>query len=458
MKIGKNMGFDPAIFKAYDIRGVFPTQLDEETAYKIAQGYARVFKPAKPVVVGRDVRNSAPVIQAKVIKGLSDAGVDVVDIGLVSTEEYYFAVGRYGYGGGIQVTASHNPKEYIGMKMVLADVVPVSGENGIYEIRNFVQDGEKNITDKKGTVSRKDVLDDFCKFALDWLDRENFKPMKLVYNPNFGFEGKVLNRLVEIGKLPFELIPLNAEPNGDFPKGRPDPFIPENRPEFVELVKKSRADMGVAWDADADRVFFCTGDGTFIDSYYINALLIKLNLKKYPGGKIIYDPRYTWALIDATNEAGGIPILERVGHSYIKAGMRKENAIFSGESSGHTFYRDFWFADSGILPLFQVINLINGEGKTLDKMVKSLMEKYFISGEINSEVEDKEKIFKQVSQKYSDAKQSDFDGLSIEYDDWRANIRASNTEPVFRLNLEAKSRMLMEEKRDELLSIIRGIK
>ena len=450
------MGYDASIFKAYDIRGIYPQQLDKDIAYRIAQGYVRVFNPTKPIVVGRDVRNSAPTIQAHVIKGLIDAGVDVIDIGLVSTEEFYFTVGNYNYGGGIQVTASHNPKEYIGMKMVQEGVEPISGENGIFDIKSIVESNENILAENKGTVTEKDVLDDFCNYALKWVDTKKLKQIKLVYNPNFGFEGEVIKRLVEIGKLPFDLIALNAEPNGNFPKGRPDPFIPENRPEFVELVKSSHADLGVAWDADADRVFFCADDGTFLDSYFTNRIIIKLMLEKYPNSKIVYDPRYTWALIDATKENGGVPIISRVGHSYIKQMMRQENAVFSGESSGHTYYRDFWYSDTGIIPLLQIAEFISTSSKKLSEIMNPVLQKYLISGEINIEVKDNEKIFRTIEEKYSDAQIDKLDGISIEYQDWQANVRASNTEPIMRLNVEAKSQQLMEEKRDELLSIIRS--
>ncbi|EKD57028.1 MAG: hypothetical protein ACD_58C00021G0006 [uncultured bacterium] len=446
--------FDPKCFKAYDVRGIYPDQIDDETAYKVGQAYADFVKPQGKIAVGMDVRNSSPALKKNLIQGFVDAGVDVVDIGLVSTEEYYFAVGYYKFSGGIQVTASHNPKEYGGFKMVREDVIPISGDTGLFDIRDKVTAGFKLESDKKGIVEIKDIHDDFARFALTFINASKIKPLKLVYNPNFGFEGYVLKKVVELGKLPLDLVPLNAQPDGNFPKGRPDPFIPENRPEFVELVKSSGADLGVAWDADADRVFFCADGGTFVESYFINSILIGRILDKNPGEKIIYDPRNTWALIDAIKSHGGTPLLERVGHSFIKARMRKDNAIFSGESSGHTYFRDFYYADSGIIPLLLVLEMLSESGKKLSEILEPVFSKYFISGEINFETPNKDKIFGILKQKYADSQFSDLDGISIEYPDWRFNLRGSNTEPKLRLNLEAKSQKIMEEKRDEVNKII----
>lgn len=447
---------DTKIFKAYDIRGIYPEQIDEQGAYAIGQGYAQIVKPKKPVVIGRDVRLYSKSLQKEIIRGLNDAGVDTIDIGLISTEMCYFAVGYYGYGGGIQVTASHNPKEWHGAKMVMEHVVPISTDNGINEIRDFACSNQFIHNKIRGVNIEKNVIDDFCQFILNFVNYKSFKPMKLVYNPNFGYEGEVLKHLVKKGSLPLELIPLNDQPNGEFPKGRPDPFITENRLEFIDLVKQSNVDFGVTWDADADRVFFCAGDGTFVDPYYLNSLLIKHILKAHPGGKIIYDPRYTWSLLDAINQSGGEPILCRVGHSFIKAKMREVGAIMAGESSGHTYYKDFWFADSGLIPLLQVLELLSKEGKSLKELTKPLLNKYFISGEINTEVANKDGKMKELAFKYSDANISWFDGVSIEYSDWRANIRQSNTENLLRLNLEARSYELMESKRDEMLALIRN--
>ncbi|MBI3261492.1 phosphomannomutase/phosphoglucomutase [Candidatus Berkelbacteria bacterium] len=452
------------IFKAYDIRGVWPNEINAQDGYKIAQAYAEVIKPKAAVVVGYDVRIHSRKLAEKVIEGLTDAGVDVISIGLVSTEMMYFAVGSLKAGGGIQVTASHNPSEWHGMKMVRAQAAPISGESGLAEIKAAAL--AKNVAPSAppGTATQRDVLNDYIDFVINWIDRAAIKPLTLVYNPNFGLEGKLLEALVARTKLPLTIIPLNAEPDGTFPKGRPDPFVPENRSEFVALVKSTGADLGVAWDADADRVFFCADDGTFLEPYYTNLLLIEQILKKNPGENIIYDPRTVWATLDVIKQFGGKPVPSRVGHSFIKTVMREHNAAFSGEASGHTYFRDFWYADTGIIPLLLILELVSKSDKKLGELVRPYLEKYPISGEINSTVSDTNTILKKLETNYNDAKLDHFDGLTIEYDDlprqnrrgWRANIRSSNTEPLLRLNLEAKTKELVEQKRNELLSIIRA--
>ena len=322
------MKIDPSVFKAYDIRGLYPESINEDLVYKVAQGYVEIIKPEGKIAVGMDVRISSPGLKKQVIAGLTDVGIDVVDIGLISTEELYFAVGNYKLAGGISVTASHNPKEYNGIKMVKAGAAPISSDNGILEIRDFCQSGKTIKADKKGGVETKDVLEDFAKFMVSFVDTSKIKPTKLGINPNFGFEGEVLKAVIKAGNLPLTVVGINDTPDGTFPKGRPDPFLPENRPQLVELVKAEKCDLGVAWDADADRVFFATSSGIFVEPYYTNAALIAYMLKKMPGSTIIYDPRYTWALIDSALQNGGKAVIERVGHSYIKSAMRKENAFF----------------------------------------------------------------------------------------------------------------------------------
>lgn len=449
------MKIDPSIFKSYDIRGTYPDQINEEMIYRIGQAYVKIIKPKGRLAIGRDVRLSSPSLHKELIKSITNTGIDVLDIGLCSTEMFYFAVGNYKLSGGLQVTASHNPKEYNGLKMVREDARPISSDTGIYDIRDLIIENKENIKfERKGQIEQKDVMDDFVKFALNFSVTKSIKPLKLVYNPNFGYEGEVLKEVVETGKLPLTLVPLNEKPDGNFPKGRPDPFKPENRPEFVELVKSSGADLGVAWDADADRVFFCTASGQFVESYFMNALLIKQILQKNPGSTIIYDPRYTWALIDSIEDNGGKAVISKVGHSFIKEKMREENAIFSGESSGHTYFRDFFYADSGMLPLLIVLELISKEGD-LDTLLKPYFEKYPISGEFNNEIEDPKGKMTEIKEKYSDGKLSELDGIAIEYPDWRFSVRSSNTEPLLRLNVEAKTQKLMEEKRDELLALIK---
>ena len=301
---------------------------------------------------------------------------------------------------------------------------------------------------------QKNILDDFTSFLLKFIDTKAIKPLKVVINPNFGFQGEVIKYVVKKGNLPITLVGLNDTPDGTFPKGRPDPFVPENRPEFLNLVKNQGADFGIAWDADGDRVFFATEKGDFIESYYMNALFIADILKKNPGAKIIYDPRYTWALIDAAKENGGEAILERVGHSFIKARMRKEDAVFCGESSGHTYFRDFWYADCGVIPALMVMEMVSKKGKKLSELVEPLFNKYFISGEINTTVSNAKMVLEKIKEKYNEAQISEIDGVSIEYADWRANIRPSNTEPLFRLNVEAKSQELLDLKKREIIDFL----
>lgn len=452
----KTQEINKAIFKAYDIRGVYPTEINEDLAYKIAQGYVKFVQPKGKVVVGMDVRTMSPALKDAVIKGLNDAGIDVVDIGLVSTDMYYFAVGQYGYAGGIQVTASHNPKEYGGIKMVREANYPIFGDQGIQQIRDWIVDGEWQVkSDKKGKVETKDIWAEYADFVLKFIDTKALKPLKVVINPNFGLQGKVFRYIIEKGKLPVTVVGINDEPDGTFPKGRPDPFVPENRPEFVGKVKSEKADFGVAWDADGDRVFFATDKGDFVESYYMNALFIGDILDKNPGGKVLYDPRYTWALIDAAKEHGGTALIERVGHSFIKARMKKEDALFCGESSGHTYFKDYWYADCGIIPALLTMEMVSKKG-SLSSMIDPLFAKYPISGEYNTTVEDAQAVLNKLKEKYADAKFSDIDGVSFDYDDWRTNVRTSNTEPLLRMNLEAKTKELMEEKRDEVLGIIRS--
>jgi phosphomannomutase len=450
------MDVDTSIFKAYDIRGIYPDTLNNEVAYKIAQGYVNYVKPKGEVLVGHDVRIHSEELKEDVIRGLTDAGVNVVDVGLISTDMYYFSVGNYKLSGGIQVTASHNPPQWHGMKMVREQVKPLTLEKGINQIKEFVVKNNSYKKNKHGKVRKLNIEEDYANYILSWLTKSKLNNFKIVYNPNFGYAGKIFEKIVSIGNLPFEIIPLNAEPDGSFPKGRPDPFVPENRPEFIELVKSTNSDFGVAWDADADRAFFCANGGLFIEPYFLNTILIKKMLMKYPNEKIIYDPRYTWALIDTIKNNDGKPVVCRVGHSYIKEKMRSENALFATESSGHTYYRYFWYADSGMIPVMQVAEYLSENNITLEDAVKEVMNNYFISGEINTKVKDAKTKMEEISEKYKDAKQSRLDGISIEYTDFRFTVRPSNTEPLLRLTLEAKSKELMESKRDEVLEVIRS--
>lgn len=449
------MIIDPTVFKAYDIRGVYPDNISPELAYKLGQSYAEYIKPKGEVVVGNDVRIHSEELKNKVAEGLMDSGVNVVDIGLISTDMYYFAVGNYGFAGGVQSSASHNPPEFHGFKMIREKVIPISLEEGISQMRDLIQKDDFKTSPTKGKLRKLNIEDDYVNYTLGWLKKKSFKPLKVVINANFGYAGVMFKKIVEAGKLPITIIGLNENPDGTFPKGRPDPFVPENRIEFSELVKSSGADFGIAWDADADRIFFCADGGEFLEPYFLNTVLIKQMLKKFPGEKIVYDPRYTWALIDTVKENGGTPVICRVGHSYIKAKMREENALYATESSGHTYFRDFWYADNGMIPAMQVLEFLSENNTTLSEAIKPVMTKYFISGEINSEVADKGGKMKELTEKYKDGTLDTLDGISIEYSDYRFNVRPSNTESLLRLNVEAKSKEIMEQKRDELLAIIR---
>ena len=450
------MTIDPSIFKAYDIRGIYPENITPELAYKIGQAYAEFIKPKGEVVVGNDVRLHSEELKMKVAEGLMDSGVNVVDIGLISTDMYYFAVGKYGFAGGIQSSASHNPPEFHGFKMIREKVIPLTFEDGIIQIRDLIEKDAFIKSNIKGKIRSLNIDDDYVDYILSWLKVKDIKPFKVVINPNFGYAGVMFRKIVERGGLPIEIIGLNDKPDGTFPKGRPDPFIPENRVEISELVKSSAADFGIAWDADADRVFFCADGGLFAEPYYLNTVLIKQMLKKYPAEKIIYDPRYTWALIDAIKENGGEPVISKVGHSYIKEKMREVNALYATESSGHTYFRDFWYADNGMIPVMQILEFLSENDVKLSDVIKPVMNKYFISGEINTEVTDKEGKMEEIAKKYSDAEISRLDGVAIEYQDYRFVVRPSNTESLLRLTLEAKSKELMEVKRDEVLGIIRS--
>jgi len=448
------MKVDGNIFKAYDIRGIYPEQINEAIAYKVAQGYADFLKPNN-VVIGHDVRLHSEELKKSMIAGLVDAGVNVTDIGLISTEMIYFATGNYGFDGGIQVTASHDSSEFHGAKFVKKDDEPISIETGLGVIKEFVLSNRKIILPQKGSVVHKDILDEFCKYMLGWIDFKNIKPFKILADPNFGYQGKVLDRIIEMGGLPLEIVEINYNPDGNFPKGRPDPQTSKNREEFAKKALESQADFGITWDADGDRVFFASGKGRFLDAYYTNTLLIEYMLAKNPNQKIIYDPRNIGAIVDAIKENGGTPILERAGHSFIKARMREEDALFAGEFSGHTYYRDFWYADSGIIPFLQLLEILSNSNQTLDQMLEPVMKKYFISGEINFTTDKEKEIMDKMEQKYGDSKIDKTDGISCRYSDWRFNIRASHTGvPLLRLNVESENKQLLDQKLAELKEII----
>jgi len=439
------------IFRAYDVRGIYPTEIDEETVYLTAKAYAEWLKP-KQVVLGRDVRVSGPSLFEEAKRGLIEMGVDVVDIGVVSSEMFLFAVGHYEFDGGISITASHNPAEYNGMKLVKEGAVPISIEAGLAEIRDISLKGDFEESAVKGRFESLDIVEDYLNKVFSFVDAANIKPMKVVVNPSNGAGGKIVDLIAKRIKL--NLVKQNFEADGTFPKGAPNPLLPENQVETEDLVRSEKADLGIAWDGDADRVFFFDEKGEFVDPYYIVALLSQIILKKNPGETIVLDLRQIWASVDKIKEAGGNPVINKAGYVFIKDRMRKENAIMGCETSAHYFFRDFYFSDTGMIPALMILELMSETGKTLSELTNPLREKYPISGEKNFRVENGLAILEKIKEKYTDGDISYIDGISVDYPDWRFNIRVSNTEPLVRMNIEAKTKELVGEKVRELTNLI----
>lgn len=450
------------IFKAYDIRGIYPEEINEQDVYKIAKAYCEFVKPSE-VIIGCDVRLSSPSLKNAATKAVTDLGIKVIDVGEISTDMLYFSVANYGYAGGFSITASHNPKEYNGMKFVREKSKPISSDTGLFEIRDIALKDDSQITDLNlkeenlKLVKKKYVMDDYIDKIKSFADFSKFRKFKIVANPNFGVGGRALDNLLENNNI--EVIKLNWESDGNFPKGRPDPLIPENREEISKLVVENNADFGVAWDADADRCFFFTEKGEFIEGYFITALLGKIFLQRNPGATILHDPRLVWAIQDIAKENKGTDIVNKSGHAFIKERMRNDNVVFGGEMSAHYYFKDYFYCDNGLIPFVMMLEFLSSQKKNLSEIMQEMFwNKYFVSGEINSEVSDVKEKISEAKEKYAPQAKSvdEIDGVSIEFEDWRFNLRGSNTEPVIRLNIEAKSKELMEEKRDELLKIIKG--
>ncbi|MDD5644384.1 MAG: phosphomannomutase/phosphoglucomutase [bacterium] len=439
------------IFKAYDIRGVFPEEINEETAYRIGRAFVS-FLGAKNIAVGRDMRVSSPALAKSFIKGAVDQGCNVTDFGMVGTDMLYVGVAMYGYEGGIIITASHNPKEYNGMKLVKERAIPLSGDTGIQDIKKMVVDNNFAEPAKKGNLYNKDIWDDYVKHTLGFVDPSKIKPFKVVMDAGNGMAGKMIPPVFE--KLPLTIIPMYFDVDGSFPNHEANPLIEENRVGIMKKVVEENADLGIAFDGDVDRCFFVDDEGEFVSGDFVTALLAEAILRKNPGESILYDLRASWAVRDKVLENGGKPFMNRVGHAFFKQRMRKEKAIFGGEVTGHYYFRDNYNADSGIIPALLMLELISAKDVKLSRLIKPLKEKYFISGEINSKVSDTQKKIDELAQKYSDAQISYLDGISVDYSDWHFNVRPSNTEPLLRLNLEAKTKEMMERKRDEVLSVI----
>lgn len=449
-------------FKAYDIRGQLGPELNEDIAYRIGRAFGEYLKP-KTIVVGGDVRLTSESLKMALAEGLMDAGSDVLDIGLSGTEEIYFATFYLGVDGGVEVTASHNPMNYNGMKLVRENAKPISGDTGLCDIQKLAE--ENNFTvpvqSKRGSYKKVSVLNEYIDHLMGYIDFKNFtKPLKLVVNSGNGAAGHVIDEIEKrftAAHLPIEFVTVHHQPDGNFPNGIPNPLLPECRADTARAVTESGADMGIAFDGDFDRCFFFDESGQFIEGYYIVGLLAEAFLKKEPGAKIIHDPRLTWNTIDIVEKAGGIPIMSKTGHAFIKERMRKEDAIYGGEMSAHHYFRNFAYCDSGMIPWLLVSELLCVKNMSLSQFVGERMKAFPASGEINRKLTDAHKRIAQIRAIYEpDATNIDLtDGVNIEYSDWRFNLRTSNTEPVVRLNVESLANIeLMNDKTQEILELL----
>ncbi len=444
-------------FKAYDIRGRIPDQLNEDIVYRIGRAYAEFLCPQK-VVVGQDVRPTSVAFKESLCRGLTEGGADVLDIGLCGTEEVYFATSFAQADGGIMVTASHNPADYNGMKLVREESKPISGDTGLNEIREIAERGEFKSPERVGQVTEYASKVAYIRHLLGYVDLEALRPLKIVVNAGNGCAGPVVDLLEK--QLPFEIFKICHLPDGSFPNGIPNPLLPENRTLTREAVLRHGAALGIAWDGDFDRCFLFDEQGRFIEGYYIVGLLAEAFLSREAGAKIIHDPRLTWNTIDIVEQAGGVPVMSKTGHAFIKERMRAENAIYGGEMSAHHYFRDFAYCDSGMIPWLLVIELMCRQRKLLSQLVDERMRKFPASGEINRTLADPAAAIAAVERNYeAGAVLIDHtDGLSVDYNDWRFNLRMSNTEPVVRLNVESRGdQRLMEEKTEELLDFLEKI-
>jgi phosphomannomutase len=446
---------DPAVFKAYDVRGIHPSELDEDGAYRIGRAYAEQFEP-RAVAVGHDMRLSSPSMYAAAVEGIADGGSDVVRLGLVGTEMLYHAVSELSLDGGICVTASHNPKQYTGMKIVRRGALPVGGDSGLAEIRARAE-RDAGPVGRRGEIRDEDVWPSFVEKVLSFVDPAAIRPLRVVVDAANGMAGVMLPRVLD--RLPqLDVIRCYFEPDGSFPNHEPNPLLPENREFIVARVEEESADLGVAYDGDADRCFFVDDQGAFVPGDFVTALLAEAVLARSPGGKVIYDVRASRAVPETIERCGGIPLVNRVGHAFIKQRMRAEDAVFGGEVSAHYYFRDFSQADTGVVPFLVMLELVSRAGKPLSELLRSFREHFFLTGEINTPVEDVPLKLQELKERYvaEGGRVSHLDGISIDFEDWHFNVRPSNTEPLLRLNLEALSEPLMMEKRDEVLGVIRG--
>ena len=441
-------------FKAYDVRGRVPDQLNDDIARRIGRAYADVVKP-RQVVVGHDIRLTSEAIKAAVTEGLLEQGVDVYDIGLCGTEEIYFATSHAGMDGGIAITASHNPKDYNGMKFVREESRPISGDTGLFDIKKLAEQDQFTPAAERGQLYPLNTSEAYVQHLLSYVDTASLKPLKIVVDAGNGGAGRVVDLLEQ--HLPFEFIKLHHNADGNFPNGVPNPLLPENRVAATAAVRDHGADLGLGWDGDFDRCFFYDEDGNFIEGYYVVGLLAEAFLKQQGPARIVHDPRLTWNTVDIVQSLGGEAVQSKTGHAFIKERMRLENAVYGGEMSAHHYFRDFAYCDSGMIPWLLVAGLISSSGQPLSKLVAERMAAYPCSGEINRTIENPVAVLTKIEAVYRDQAESveHVDGLSMSMGEWRFNVRMSNTEPLVRLNVESRGdQALMKEKTTELLALI----
>jgi phosphomannomutase len=443
-------------FKAYDLRGRIPSELNDDVAYRVGRGYAEFLHP-KRVVVGRDIRLSSAALTDALCKGLTDSGVDVYDIGVCGTEGVYFATFDGGYDGGIMVTASHNPPDYNGMKFVRDQSKPISGDNGLQDIRGFAERGQFATPARPGVRHSIDTMKAYVAHLLSYVDVKKLQPLKIVVNAGNGGAGLIIDQLEP--HLPFEFIKVHHEPDGHFPNGIPNPMLEENRASTIAAIRAHKADLGIAWDGDFDRCFLFDEQGGFIEGYYIVGLLAAALLKGEPGGKVVHDPRLTWNTIEIVEAAGGTAVLSKSGHAFIKQVMREVDGVYGGEMSAHHYFRRFAYCDSGMIPWLLVTQILSESGQSLSTLVGERIGLFPVSGELNYRVPDAKATIAAIAARYgAQALSVDrTDGISYEFPEWRFNLRTSNTEPLIRLNVEARgSEQLMRDKRDELFDLLQA--
>lgn len=442
-------------FKAYDIRGKVPGELNVDLAYKVGRCVVNYLQ-AKSIVIGRDVRKSSPELAIALSNGITDAGADVFDLGLCGTEMIYFGTPFLDADGGVMITASHNPPEYNGLKFVKKGSVPMGYDSGLNSVEQMILKNELGeVAARKGKVIPKDIMNEFIESLTKFYDAKKINPLKVVVNAGNGCVGPALDRLEKY--IPTQLIKVFHEPDSNFPNGVPNPLLPENRQPTIDAINKTGSDLGVAWDGDYDRCFFFDEKGNFIEGYYIVGLLAKSILKNHPGEKIVHDPRLTWNTVEVVTKAGGEAVVSKSGHAFIKQKMRKVNSIYGGEMSAHHYFRDNYYSDSGLIPFLLILQLMSEENKKLSALVEEMVAAYPCSGEINSTVTDSAIKLSLIKEKYSDGVLDELDGVSVEYPNWRFNVRTSNTEPLIRLNVESRGdEKLLNEKTKELLDLIRS--